>query len=334
MKIKRKVLQVLLSILIWGLFLWVPRLSIPGSVYEYINNANQVAVYLTNSFILIVLFYLNYYFAIPKYFVKKRYLSYATFIIIIGAVRVSLYYLTDSIFMGTLETGAFAPIDFQSKLFSNLLVIAASFAIYYYGIFRFQEEEKAKSELLALKRQINPHFLFNTLNMIYGQAITKSESTAQSVSKLSSMMRYVLSDANQEMVYLEQELKYVQNYIDLQKYRLTEKTTINFSVKGDVSDVKIPPLIMINFIENAFKYGVSNEVDTNINIDVKVKNGVLYLAVSNNKPQITELKTDSSQIGMKNTLNRLRLIYGENFNLKIDDREKSFNVELKIILHA
>ncbi|MBO9658083.1 MAG: histidine kinase, partial [Chitinophagaceae bacterium] len=119
------------------------------------------------------------------------------------------------------------------------------------------EADKANAELSFLKAQINPHFLFNTLNNIYSLAITKNENTAESILKLSNIMRYVTDDVTEDYVSLENEIECLRDYIDLQRLRLGKKMTVEFTVDGDVTGKKIAPLILMNFIENVFKYGIS-----------------------------------------------------------------------------
>ena len=152
----------------------------------------------------------------------------------------------------------------------------------------------------ALKAQINPHFLFNTLNGIYGLSLTNSTKTSDSILKLSSIMRYVLTETNTDLVYLKHELDYIDNYIDLQKIRLTDKTSINYTITGDLADQKVPPLLFINFIENAFKYGLSNEVNTTIEIQIQIQKNKLTLIVKNNKISDRFNEQISSNIGMPN----------------------------------
>ena len=122
---------------------------------------------------------------------------------------------------------------------------------------KLAEKEKVNAELSYLKAQINPHFLFNTLNSIYSLAIEKSDYTATAVVKLSSMMRYVITDASHKFVPLEKEINYISNYIELQKLRIDSSIKLMYTVTGDISDKKIAPLVLISFIENAFKYGVN-----------------------------------------------------------------------------
>src|SRR5437773_3176321 len=119
------------------------------------------------------------------------------------------------------------------------------------------EADKVKAELAFLKAQINPHFLFNTLNNIYSLAITKNENTSFAVMKLSNIMRYVTDDATNDFVPLQMEIDCINDYIELQRLRLSKKAEINFAVSGNTEDKQIAPLILMTFVENVFKYGIS-----------------------------------------------------------------------------
>jgi LytS/YehU family sensor histidine kinase len=189
--------------------------------------------------------------------------------------------------------------------------------------------EQIASELANLKAQINPHFLFNTLNSIYALALTKSDKTADYISKLSSMMRYSLSKTSAEKVLLEDEIDYIKNYIALQKIRLTENTHVNFTIQWQIDEQQIPPLLFIDFIENAFKYGVSNEVETEVNIQFIVEENTVSMYVSNEKVNQSSL-LPSNEIGLKNIKRRLELIYQNNYNLEIADSKNKFEVNLMI----
>lgn len=194
------------------------------------------------------------------------------------------------------------------------------------------ETEKINAELTALKHQINPHFFFNILNDLYGQAITKSEGIAVNISKLSSMMRYVLTEAKEEKVSLEQEINYLKSYIDLQTRRLTDKTKVAFQFKGNFENKNIPPLLFINFIENAFKYGVSTEIESSISISIEIKNNLLIMVVQNDKPRQLENKKISNYMGLKNVQRRLDLLYPNNYSINISNKPDFYLVELSINL--
>jgi LytS/YehU family sensor histidine kinase len=187
------------------------------------------------------------------------------------------------------------------------------------------------SELSFLKAQINPHFLFNTLNSIYSLAIQRSDATPDAVVKLSGMMRYVLQDAQYETVSLQSEVNYIKDYIELQKLRLDKSVKLIFTQEGDLTGKKIAPLILISFIENAFKYGVNSEEDSEIVIRIKSEKE-FSLFVKNNKVRSYSSDEPNTGLGIKNTRKRLELLYPGLHTLEISDNEKEFSVNLVIRL--
>jgi sensor histidine kinase YesM len=191
-------------------------------------------------------------------------------------------------------------------------------------------KEKLQAELSYLKAQINPHFLFNTLNSIYALAIDKSDHTATAVVKLSGMMRYVLSEAHRDLVSLQKELEYISGYIELQRLRLDDSVQLHFAITGEVRDLRIAPLILIPFVENAFKYGVNPEEDSNISIGIDITGDELHLSVLNHK--VTVQPAEESGLGISNTRHRLSLLYPGQHDLHISDTPESFFVSLNMKL--
>lgn len=194
------------------------------------------------------------------------------------------------------------------------------------------EEEKITTELSYLKAQINPHFLFNTLNSIYAMALEKSDNTATAVVKLSGMMRYVLTEASKDLVSLEKEISYLDSYIDLQRIRYGNAILLNYAVTGNISGKKIAPLILIPFVENAFKHGVNAEEDSAINIALTINEHTLNLRITNNKVQVQLDEEDKTGVGIENVKNRLQLLYAGLHTLLIEDNATTFTVLLNINL--
>ena len=143
------------------------------------------------------------------------------------------------------------------------------------------EADKANAELSFLKTQINPHFLFNTLNNIYSLAAVKSDHTAESIMKLSNIMRYVTDDVREEYVPLENEVAFISDYIDLQRLRLGDKMNVGFLVSGKIAGKKIAPLILMTFIENVFKYGISKHEPSAIDIQLSATEDMIRFFCEN-----------------------------------------------------
>ena len=194
------------------------------------------------------------------------------------------------------------------------------------------EREKLVAELNFLKAQINPHFLFNTLNNLYYLAYSKSDNTTEVIDKLSKMMRYMIYDSNHSKVLLSKEIEYMQNYVSLERLRLNNETPVEFEVKGDAGDNKIAPLIFIAFLENAFKHGVSNtqkQCWVRVSIDIDGKSCTYTVENSKIPNQQSESK---SGIGLANIKRRLELSYPDNYELSVQNLSDKYAVQLTLNL--
>lgn len=190
------------------------------------------------------------------------------------------------------------------------------------------ENERSRAELSTLKAQINPHFLFNTLNSIYSLALEKSDRTADAIVKLSGLMRYVLTESDIEFTSMATEIEYINRYIELQKLRISDKTTVMFDAGGDFQHHKIAPLLFTPFVENAFKYGVSTREDSVIKIMIKEEGRGILFRVENRI--VDSVVGDSTKRGIENVRQRLQLLYPGNHSLEIDKPDGNFVVNLKI----
>jgi LytS/YehU family sensor histidine kinase len=213
-----------------------------------------------------------------------------------------------------------------------ILTFLLSLGLRIYGRWQTAEEEKYKAELSFLKAQINPHFLFNTLNGIYVMAIKKSDKTAGAIMKLSSIMRYVINEGHHELVPLEKEINYISDYVELQKMRLAPNIHLNMDIRISNTSYKIAPLLLIPFIENAFKHGISTEKECTIHIQIVQKNKELSLLVENDKIHTTLKDEEKSGIGVENTKQRLQLLYEGKHQLKISETASTYTISLKIML--
>ena len=194
---------------------------------------------------------------------------------------------------------------------------------------RILKNEKLESELSLLKSQVNPHFFFNTLNNLYGLAISKSDETPAVILKLSEMMRYTISNGKKDKVKLKDEVNFLINYIELHKIRHHNKLTI--TVNQDIKDdhIEIAPLLLINLLENAFKHG-AEKLDQNayINMSITSTDKMIHFILENNyEPEVLE----DAGTGLKNTMKRLNLIYPKQHNLEITKNENIFKVNLTIL---
>ncbi len=194
-------------------------------------------------------------------------------------------------------------------------------------------KEKIKTELSYLKAQINPHFLFNTLNSLYALTLEKSDKAPNAVLKLSGLMRYVVTDSAQEFVPLEKEINYLNDYIELQKLRMDDTVKFLYTVTGSMLGEKITPLILIPFIENAFKYGINPEKNCEIRISIFIENANLELKVSNLiVVQSTLDDALKSEKGIASCLRRLQFTYPNKHSLDLKNDGTKYTVLLKMQL--
>ena len=298
--------------------------------------------------ILVLFFYLNYYTLIPKFYFQKKYAVFGA-LTLLSFLIVSLVpnlVISDSGFLHYKQSNCQeANPDFSSPpiqfvffhffghhFFEFLIVFTLSLMLKISSRLKLAEKEKVNAELSYLKAQINPHFLFNTLNSIYSLAIEKSDYTATAVVKLSSMMRYVITDASHKFVPLEKEISYISDYIELQKLRIDKTIKLSYEVTGNVTDKRVAPLVLISFIENAFKYGVNAEENSEIKINIDITKSYLHLRVFNKKVKIHQIYEGNSGVGIENTKNRLQLLYPGSHKLTIKDTKEEFSILLSLHL--
>jgi len=315
--------------------------------------------------LLLLFFYLHYFALLPRLYFKQKYIAYFLCILVGYAVIEFLPHLVlpgnhAPRFNGAPPGGlrdamgppppdhGFEPgsgpgnrrgmvVPFRlphfEYLFQFLIVMVISALIRINNRLKQTEKEKINAELSYLRAQINPHFLFNTLNSIYSLAIDENaDHTATAVVKLSGMMRYVISEAHHNFVSLEKEIDYITDYIDLQKLRLGDTIRLNYHASGNTAGKQIAPLLLISFVENAFKYGVNPEEQSAIDIDINIQDNLLQLLVTNSKVKTVNGDAMKTNIGIANTRNRLQLLYNARHELAIKEDEKEFIVLLKIDL--
>ncbi|MDP5120088.1 MAG: histidine kinase, partial [Spirosomaceae bacterium] len=192
------------------------------------------------------------------------------------------------------------------------------------------ENELVTAKLQTLKYQINPHFLFNSLNFLYAQSIPLSENLSRATMLLSEIMRYGLQQNDEAKVSLENEIKHLENFVEFNRLRFSNRLQISFEIEGSTSFRRIMPLLLITFVENAFKYGELHDASNPLKIYQKIDSKTLYFKVKNKKRNGP--KENSTGIGLSNIKNRLDLAYPENHTLEIIDEEQFFTTKLEIQL--
>lgn len=290
---------------------------------------------------LLVIAYLNYFFFLPRWLKSKKIWKYLLEFLIpfcfIIFSRIHLQrFLADGYThkMGYLYSNLFTVQVISTTLFIVIFVSMLRFAAEW---FEFEakkkevENEKLTAELNFLKAQINPHFLFNTLNNLYYLAYSKSDNTTEVIAKLSQIMRYMIYDSNYEKVVLSKEIEAIENYISLERLRLNNEIPINFKIVGNSNSVYIAPLILITFIENAFKHGVNNSKEAWVNILIEIKDRNCIYKVENSISN--KNKGGKPGIGLQNVKRRLELSYPKQYNLNIDEGAEKYSVELILNLN-
>lgn len=290
--------------------------------------------------LLLGLFYASYYFFIPKLYFNNNKILFALCVLVSYAVLIGT---TEIIFGDTMNmprpNDHFGPPPKDHPMFLDsqmlipfFLVVALAFLIKINNRLTQIHDEKLSAEVSYLKAQINPHFLFNTLNSLYALTLQKSNEAPKAVLKLSGIMRYVVTESSQDFVTLDKEINYIKDYIELQKLRLDSNASLSFEVVGTTTGKAIAPLILIPFIENAFKYGINPDENSFIRILISIENQSLRMTVKNAivASEIDEeFKTEE---GLKNTQKRLDLIYPGKYVLEVNEDRNTYDVNLKIDL--
>jgi len=293
-------------------------------------------------FALIV--YINWNFLIPKLLKQRNWILYLTSLVFLTVLATPPLVLAFFLLYEDYPSFQAHFFDNQNILLFQLIFVGASstaFKITQDWLSHERDKKELQSQNLAselnfLKSQINPHFLFNTLNNLYALSLKKSDQAPETVLMLSEMMRYMLYECNVEKVPLSKEINYLKNYLELEKIRLGQDFDLNFNVHGEVNDLHIAPLMFIPFIENSFKHGVNNLIaDGFVHIDLYIDEGKLSMQIKNNSGQENLKnvhKKNSGGIGLINIKRRLKLIYPDKHKLDIKQTENTYTVNLNIQL--
>lgn len=294
-------------------------------------------------------------FLIPKLLNKKKYVAFTIglglifVVVFLGYVTMRKYYFDVEYIdtyneiakkytkLSVLEQ-AIDPNFFFSKMVKFLTPAALLFT---YRLYKNQQdvlqlrEQKRLAELSALKNQLNPHFLFNTLNNLYTLALERSEKTPEVIERLSEMLDYMLYRCKDDYVSLEKEIALIENYLALEKIRYGKRAEIVFE-KVNHPNTTIAPLILLTFIENAFKHGVSQELDVaKIHIYLEANEGGVNFSITNTKPRasVDTSNTNNESMGLTNITKQLDLLYPNAYTLDINDSSGHYKVQLNIVAH-
>lgn len=307
----------------------------PGPVESNFLLLMQVA---SDAF-LIIIFYLNALILIPRFLYKRKYSLYTLSLIICLAIFVVAIWELWINFSERIEFSFQGHLLISSFIF--IFIIACSMAykmirdrIIADQLAKEKETEHLKTELSLLRSQASPHFMFNVLNNMVALARKHSDDLESSLIKFSSLMRYMLYENDEEKVSLESEEEYLQSYIDLQQQRLSKKVVVSVNICKADKPYEIDPMLLIPFVENAFKHGTGFIENPRINIELKAKDNILYFRVSNTfDPTLQQVKDKASGIGLANVRRRLELLHPGKYNLNITKDHSVFTVSLQINLN-
>ena len=292
--------------------------------------------YVVNNLIYIGFFYLNMLLLVPRFIYRRKYRTYSSVILSLFLFILFITGLINILLLG--KSGLNLQVHILFNFFFFLFMLAASTAFRMIKdrtradrIAREKENENLKTELSLLRSQASPHFMFNVLNNMVALARKKSDLLEPSLLKFSSLMRYMLYDADEEKVSLEKEIEYLQSYIDLQEQRFGKNVKVSVDFEKPHQDYEIEPMLLIPFVENAFKHGTGMIQDAVIHIKLSMENGQLEFTVQNKyDPAATDVKDKTSGIGLSNVKRRLNLLYGNKHKLLIGQANNLFTVSLQI----
>ena len=341
--VNNKILQHIVFWIAIVVFLSIPYCTQEGQCFQL----SMEILLLTPSQIFFV--YILIYGLIPRFLIKKKYLLFFFLFILSSAaalmiLRMIQFYITSNLFYADTkdEWKFYSFLHFFYGLMSIYIAagIAATIKLVKQTLKNNKKtqllaQQKLEAELKLLKSQIHPHFLFNTLNNLYALALHDSGKSAEGILKLSGLLHYMLYECNASRVLLKREIKQIEDYISLEKLRYSKRLKVEFDIIGNIIDKMIPPMIILPFVENAFKHGTSKHLQKAwINISLKSESNKISLIVQNSKS--TEVSSDESGytkgIGLKNVKRRLELLYPGKHNLELNDEENKFTVCMEIYL--
>lgn len=343
-KLPRNFLNILTHISLWVVFLGVPIFFDPPKQPSIENWANlpptevRYLVSITANLCLVFIFYLNFSLLLPRVYLRGKTLRYFLLILVTYAVFQIIVVLLRGIIFSYLppaiDTTEIVRISHGISSGFFLLIWAASSGFRLGEEWRRTDKSRIEAELILLKSQINPHFLLNSLNNLYALALTNPVKTPDAILKLSEMVAYILYDCNKPKVALSQDLNFIENYIALQRLRMPPNAVLRVDIQvSGTMEAYIEPMILISFIENAFKHGLTTKHPCEIGIFIKVSERQLYLEVENQVlPAKMAQNGQVSGIGLSNTIQRLDHNYPGRHTLNIENDGIKHIVKLEISL--
>lgn len=336
-------LRILQHTLFWSISLYLLMLHFQASSELSTTDFIYTGVF---SIFIFTSVYFNLSFLIPRFFNKGRYGLYLAFLTIsIGVICYLQIFLFDHLIEWMFPFYyIISYFDYWQTLRYFIIFVGITTLFHLsktWFLFRESEaklvkvqKEKVEAELIALKNQINPHFLFNSLNSIYSLVLKKSENAPEALIKLSDSMRYVIYESDKEKVEVTRDLEFISNYIELQKLRISEKDRLTFTIEGETGSKKIAPLLFIPIVENCFKHGIKGETESSfVEILFELTSNSILLKTRNNIGTIDRIEDSSSGgTGLLNLRQQLKLLYSNKHQLKINQSDDIYEVSLNIEL--
>ncbi len=308
--------------------------------YSEVNSYTLLASFINLVVAIATVYTFNYY-LIPKILLKNKWKKFIAFAFVAIVLFFYIELLLTLILVVKLLYDGYSlfpeMVDVAMLFFNMFFIVFIAIAIKFYKRwsekdFREQKVKKeiVEAELQMLKTQINPHFLFNTLNSIYVLAMKNSDQTATMVMRLSNMLDYILYKIDAHRIPVSTEIKIIENYIELEKIRFSNRVNLSFNPGYKSKDIQIPPMLIIPFIENAFKHGVAKSLEKSwINISIQETGQMMNIAVSNSKGQ-NPTKSEIGGIGLANVKKRLEILFHDNYILDISEKINTYEVFLSI----
>lgn len=340
---QKKWMTVLFHAVIWIVLFSLPALLRPShnpndvNTVKSLNGTTIFFISRVSDILLISFFYLNAFLFIPRFLYKRKYLIYVFELIFYFGFYVIVMWSLWSYF-AKMDFTFNAHLIFSFFLFLFILACSTAYKtirdkFIQDRLAKEKETEHLKTELSLLRSQASPHFMFNVLNNMVALARKQSPELESSLIKFSSLMRYMLYENEEEKVFLENEEEYLQSYIDLQQQRLSKKVLVEVNMSKGDKPYQIDPMLLIPFVENAFKHGTGFIENPHINISLEAKDDILYFSVSNKyDPASQQVKDKASGIGLANVRRRLDLLYPGKYTLNINREKNMFTVSLQINL--
>lgn len=325
------------------LLYWILAWLFLNLLFGYGELLNRLNIYYSFVILLItagVTYWIIEY-LIPRYLLKGRYGLFIIYLLFTIIVSLDLELITVMSFLVSekFQVLIYRTRDIYTMLAGTYFIVFLSAGIkltqYWFNEQQRRQialKEKVETELKLLKSQIHPHFLFNTLNNIYALALQKSDQAPEAILKLSELLDYLLYHGENKQVPLFKEIELIDHYVELEKLRYGERLQVVFEKAGDPDKVTIAPVVLLPFVENAFKHGISQSRDKVwLKIQLEISPGSINFHIENSKPGISPKVSNGGGIGLENLKRRLAILYENRYTLEILDKEDKYSVQLNLI---